>query len=75
MDSYDKTISDLVQPRIHGVRPARKGEFLFHVLITYTDDGSMIFGGNMINDRWIITAAECLKRNERGRINHIVIIM
>ena len=47
--------------RIIGGQDARADEFPYQVALTLLDDNKVFCGGNMINDRWILTAGHCLR--------------
>nr|CAD7579210.1 unnamed protein product [Timema californicum] len=49
-----------LQPRITNGVPAKLGQFPWQVAIMV--DSSVLCGGSLISDQWILTAAHCLKK-------------
>lgn len=57
---------DFCRKRIVGGQNAPKGAYPWHVLITKS--GDITCGGSLLNDRWVLTAAHCVKGKDTGEI-------
>ncbi|XP_037809755.1 collagenase-like [Lucilia sericata] len=51
------------EPILSGVR-ASPGEYPWHVLIKKESGGSLLGGGSVISNTWVLTAAHCLKNKQ-----------